>query len=87
MALDPTPRIAMGRVVIYDEHGSAVATVAMPDMDAALEAATLFAAAPQLLAALEAIIAWQHSEDGPFAWEVLYQAKDAIAAAQGEQSA
>lgn len=78
MALDPTPRIAMGRVVIYDEHGSAVATVAMPDMDAALEAATLFAGAPRLLSALRVLLRY------PTLPMARAMAKDAIAAAQGE---
>lgn len=46
--------------------------------------AHLIAAAPDLYAALEAIIAWEQSEDGPFAWEVLGQAKSALAKARGE---
>lgn len=46
----------------------------------------LIAAAPDLYAALEAIIAWEHSEDGPLAWEVLGQAKAALAKARGEVS-
>lgn len=48
--------------------------------------ARLIAAAPEVFAALEAIIEWGHREDGPYAWEVLDQAKAALAKARGEES-
>jgi len=64
----------------WSDIGECVAEVVHGDADA-----RLIAAAPELYAALEAIIAWEQSEDGPFAWEVLDQAKAALAKARGEQ--
>ena len=55
------------------------------ELDAQAEAnAHLIAAAPDLYAALEAIISWDHQLDGPYAWEALEQAKAALAKARGE---
>lgn len=85
--ISQTPWRYTGGIYIVDAVGEIMFEVRQKYRPDCERDAQLAASAPEMYAALKAVDEWGTNPDGPMAWEVLAQVREAIAKAETEVKA